>query len=99
MCGIVAYVGQREASTVLLKGLKRLEYRGYDSSGIALLNSEIEIYKKKGNLAALEEHIAGKTLKGNIAAHTEVATLKVSNSARTSGPKILISSLVGSNPL
>ena len=48
MCGIVAYVGHRQASDVIIKGLKRLEYRGYDSAGIALLNGGLNVYKKKG---------------------------------------------------
>ena len=51
MCGIVAYVGHRQAHEVIIKGLKRLEYRGYDSTGIALLNDGLNIYKKKGKVA------------------------------------------------
>lgn len=59
MCGIVAYVGQREALPVIIKGLKRLEYRGYDSAGVALLNDEgLSIYKKKGKVSELENHLA-----------------------------------------
>ncbi|MCS6820495.1 MAG: glutamine--fructose-6-phosphate transaminase (isomerizing) [Microscillaceae bacterium] len=57
MCGIVAYTGHREAYPVIIKGLKRLEYRGYDSAGVALLNGEISIYKKKGKVADLEKFI------------------------------------------
>jgi len=57
MCGIVAYIGQRDASPILIKGLKRLEYRGYDSAGIALLNGSLKIYKQKGKVAALEQSI------------------------------------------
>ena len=51
MCGIVGYTGPREAYPVILKGLKRLEYRGYDSSGVALLNNgHLNVYKKKGKV-------------------------------------------------
>ena len=51
MCGIVGYIGHNSASTILISGLKRLEYRGYDSSGIALVKKEgIDIYKKKGKI-------------------------------------------------
>lgn len=56
MCGIVAYVGHREAYPVILKGLKRLEYRGYDSAGVALYNDGIKIYKKQGKVAELEDY-------------------------------------------
>lgn len=60
MCGIVAYVGQQEALPIIIKGLKRLEYRGYDSAGVALLNPEgLSIYKKKGKVSELESHLNG----------------------------------------
>ena len=60
MCGIVAYVGQQEALPIIIKGLKRLEYRGYDSAGIALLNSDgLSVYKKKGKVTELENHLNG----------------------------------------
>jgi glucosamine--fructose-6-phosphate aminotransferase (isomerizing) len=62
MCGIVAYIGPREAYPVILKGLKRLEYRGYDSAGIALLNSGLKVYKKKGRVSDLEDSLLGKDL-------------------------------------
>ncbi len=60
MCGIVAYVGQQDALPIIIKGLKRLEYRGYDSAGVALLNPEegLSIYKKKGKVSELENHLA-----------------------------------------
>jgi glucosamine--fructose-6-phosphate aminotransferase (isomerizing) len=58
MCGIVAYVGQQEALPIILKGLRRLEYRGYDSAGVALLNQNgLSIYKKKGKVAELEKYL------------------------------------------
>lgn len=57
MCGIVGYVGPKDAAPILLNGLKRLEYRGYDSAGIALSNGGLEIYKKKGKVQALEDLI------------------------------------------
>jgi glutamine---fructose-6-phosphate transaminase (isomerizing) len=62
MCGIVAYVGQQEALPIILKGLKRLEYRGYDSAGVALLNDQgLSIYKKKGKVSELEGHLQSFT--------------------------------------
>lgn len=75
MCGIVAYVGPREAYPIILKGLKRLEYRGYDSAGIALLNSGLHVHKKKGKVADLEETLQGKDLHAHIGiGHTRWAT-------------------------
>jgi glucosamine--fructose-6-phosphate aminotransferase (isomerizing) len=76
MCGIVAYVGNREAYPLILKGLKRLEYRGYDSSGVALLeNGELNIYKKKGKVSDLESELNGKPLTATIGiGHTRWAT-------------------------
>jgi glucosamine--fructose-6-phosphate aminotransferase (isomerizing) len=75
MCGIVGYIGKREAYPVIVKGLKRLEYRGYDSAGIALINGGLKVYKKKGRVADLEETLIGKDLRGNIGiGHTRWAT-------------------------
>src|SRR6476620_9158679 len=75
MCGIVGYTGHKEAYPIVMKGLKRLEYRGYDSAGIALLNGGLKVYKKKGRVAELEEFIVGKDLHSNIGiGHTRWAT-------------------------
>ena len=75
MCGIVAYVGHREAYPVILKGLKRLEYRGYDSAGVALLDDKLNVYRKKGKVAELEESLVGKALPAHIGiGHTRWAT-------------------------
>jgi glutamine---fructose-6-phosphate transaminase (isomerizing) len=75
MCGIVAYIGPREAYPLILKGLKRLEYRGYDSSGVALLNHDLRVYKKKGRVAELEDSLVGKDLHAHAGmGHTRWAT-------------------------
>lgn len=77
MCGIVGYIGTRDAFPILIKGLKRLEYRGYDSAGVALLNSEgeLNVYKSKGKVKNLEEYCDGKDVSGTIGiAHTRWAT-------------------------
>ncbi|TDO27138.1 glutamine--fructose-6-phosphate transaminase (isomerizing) [Sediminibacterium goheungense] len=76
MCGIVGYIGHREAYPVVLKGLKRLEYRGYDSSGVALLNNgQLNVYKKKGKVSEMEEDTMGKDVHSHIGiGHTRWAT-------------------------
>lgn len=76
MCGIVGYTGHREAYPIVLKGLKRLEYRGYDSSGVALLNNgKLNVYKKKGKVAEMEEDTLGKDVHAHIGiGHTRWAT-------------------------
>ncbi|WPV01191.1 glutamine--fructose-6-phosphate transaminase (isomerizing) [Mucilaginibacter sp. cycad4] len=76
MCGIVGYIGSRDAWPVVLNGLKRLEYRGYDSAGIAIINNVgFSVYKKTGKVACLEEHTADKDKSGHVAiGHTRWAT-------------------------
>ena len=77
MCGIVGYIGNRDAYPVLMKGLHRLEYRGYDSAGVALINpqGQLSVYKAKGKVAELEAFASDKDISGNIGiAHTRWAT-------------------------
>jgi glucosamine--fructose-6-phosphate aminotransferase (isomerizing) len=77
MCGIVGYIGNKQAYPILIKGLHRLEYRGYDSSGVALINdkNEINVYKTKGKVEDLEKYASDKDLSGTIGiAHTRWAT-------------------------
>ena len=75
MCGIVGYIGYREAYPILIKGLKRLEYRGYDSAGVALMNSTAKVFKKKGKVSDLEEHVGPEPVGFTIGmGHTRWAT-------------------------
>lgn len=77
MCGIVGYIGHREAYPILIKGLRRLEYRGYDSAGVALLNPEtsLNVYKSKGKVDNLCEYCSDKDVSGTVGiAHTRWAT-------------------------
>lgn len=85
MCGIVGYIGFREAWPIVLKGLKRLEYRGYDSAGIALIDkNQINIYKKTGKVSQLEAFAEGKNLAGTVGiGHTRWATHGVPSDANS----------------
>src|SRR3989338_3703185 len=76
MCGIVGYIGDREACGVLLDGLKRLEYRGYDSSGVAVLGKQgLQVERAEGKLCALEKKLASQKISGRIGiGHTRWAT-------------------------
>ncbi|MBW7936101.1 MAG: glutamine--fructose-6-phosphate transaminase (isomerizing), partial [Flavobacteriales bacterium] len=76
MCGIVAYIGPKQAYPLLIKGLHRLEYRGYDSAGVALMHdNKICLYKSKGKVSDLEQYISNKDTKGNVGiGHTRWAT-------------------------
>lgn len=76
MCGIVGYIGDENASDIVIDGLKRLEYRGYDSAGIAICTKDgMVVRKKKGRIKNLEEMIAGENLYGHLAiGHTRWAT-------------------------
>ena len=75
MCGIVGYIGDKEAYPILISGLKRLEYRGYDSAGVSLQNGDINTYKRKGKVSDLEEFIGARSKKGSVGiGHTRWAT-------------------------
>lgn len=75
MCGIVGYIGQRQAYPILINGLRRLEYRGYDSTGITLVNGDAKTFKKKGKVSDLENFVKGQDLEGNVGiGHTRWAT-------------------------
>ena len=80
MCGIVAYIGNRQAHPIVIKGLHRLEYRGYDSAGIALLQDKIIIFKTKGKVSDLEAFLENKDISGTMGmGHTRWATHGVPN--------------------
>ena len=80
MCGIVAYIGKKEAFPILIKGLKRLEYRGYDSAGVVVLNGAMHVYKKAGKVNELETFTNGKQVEATIGmGHTRWATHGVPN--------------------
>ncbi|RZA00124.1 MAG: glutamine--fructose-6-phosphate transaminase (isomerizing) [Sphingobacteriaceae bacterium] len=75
MCGIVGYIGHRDAYPIIIKGLQRLEYRGYDSAGIALFDNGLKVYKKAGKVSALEDFVKGLPLQGTSGmGHTRWAT-------------------------
>lgn len=75
MCGIVGYIGTKNVYPILINGLKRLEYRGYDSSGVALCNHGIKVYKKKGKVSELEQYCSDQDITGNLGiGHTRWAT-------------------------
>jgi glutamine---fructose-6-phosphate transaminase (isomerizing) len=82
MCGIVGYIGERQAYPILVKGLQRLEYRGYDSAGVALFNEGLTTFKKQGKVADLETFCKGKNVQSTLGiGHTRWATHGVPNDA------------------
>ena len=80
MCGITGYIGNKQAYPIIINGLKRLEYRGYDSAGIALYDSGLNVFKKQGKVSELEAFCQGKNINSNIGiGHTRWATHGVPN--------------------
>ncbi|MCI5054983.1 MAG: glutamine--fructose-6-phosphate transaminase (isomerizing) [Flavobacteriales bacterium] len=96
MCGIIGYIGRQEAYPIIIKGLQRLEYRGYDSAGIAVLgDGEIKLHKCKGKVADLQKHVEGKDVSGTVGiGHTRWATHGLPNDVNAhphySGSKSLV---------
>lgn len=75
MCGIVGYIGDKEVYPILIQGLQRLEYRGYDSAGLAIYSDSLNVYKCKGRVTDLEKHVSGQDISGSIGiGHTRWAT-------------------------
>ena len=75
MCGIVAYIGDKNVYPILIRGLQRLEYRGYDSAGICIANAGLKVYKQKGKVSKLESFVASKNIQGTMGiGHTRWAT-------------------------
>jgi len=66
MCGIVGYIGDKNVYPILIQGLQRLEYRGYDSAGLAIFNESLQVYKCKGRVSDLEKHVASEDLGGPV---------------------------------
>lgn len=95
MCGIVGYIGDKKASDIIIKGLERLEYRGYDSAGIALVNGQLDIEKGKGKVSALKRKLQKNSLDGSIGiGHTRWATHGAPNDVN-SHPHISQSGKIG----
>src|SRR5450759_3802321 len=75
MCGIVGYIGDKDVYPILIQGLQRLEYRGYDSAGLAIFNDSLKVYKCNGRVSDLEKYVADKDVSGHIGiGHTRWAT-------------------------